>query len=73
MADIKLKVIPAPSSGSVPVIKTDKKGNFTFIKGEGSDNLLCGSCGTILIEKLNRGQIQGIVFQCTNCGNYNLT
>ena len=73
MTDFKLQIIPKPPDGTAAVLMTDKKGKFTFIKGSGADNMLCGSCGCVLIESLDRSQIRGVVFKCANCGEYNLT
>lgn len=73
MADVRLKVIPKPAEGTAPVIRTDKGKDFVFIKGAGPDNLLCGNCGKILCEKMTLDQIRGVVFECPNCGAFNLT
>ena len=68
MADIKLTIIPEPVLGTASVLAPTK---LPAIKGDGPDNLLCGSCGSTLCENIGRDQIQNMVFKCPNCGLFN--
>jgi predicted RNA-binding Zn-ribbon protein involved in translation (DUF1610 family) len=72
MDNHQMIVIPEPEQGTATVFIHKKKGNFAFIKGEGSNNYLCGACQNVLCEKVNRGQVVNIVFKCPNCGNFNI-
>ncbi len=65
---IKLKIIPKPSEGTRTVIESKVSPAF---KGEGGSDYICGNCGTVLAEKIRRGQIKNIVVYCPKCGQYN--
>lgn len=71
MSDYSMKVIPKPEEGTAAVLKSTKKGKFAIIKGNGSDNYLCGACRNIICQNVNRRQIVNLVFVCPNCGSYN--
>jgi len=71
MADFKLTVIAKPEEGSREIIKLAKEAGTTIIRGGGSDNLLCGDCGTTLGEGVARGSIHNIVLYCNQCESYN--
>ncbi len=73
MADneMTLEVIPKPLENTRSVIEFENIGNR--ITGESADGvtLICGECGSILVEKLNRNQIRNIVIRCPSCKSYN--
>lgn len=71
MSNYSMEVIPKPEEGTAAVLKFNKKGKFAIIKGNGSDNYLCGACGNIICQNVNRGQIINLVFVCPNCDSYN--
>lgn len=71
MKNYQLEVIPEPKPGTASVLITDKSGPFVFIRGTGSSNFLCGACQSVLVERMERGQIMEIVFKCSNCGSFN--
>ena len=66
--EIKLSIIPKPREGSRTVIESKVSPVF---KGEGDVDYLCGNCGTIVAEKVRRGQIRNMVVYCPKCGQYN--
>jgi hypothetical protein len=69
--DLRLPIVNKPDSVET-VIFEQPVGNLDhFMKGEGNLNLLCGSCDFVLCKALMQGQIEGIVFKCPQCGNYN--
>ena len=72
MTDYSLEVISKPKEGTASVLEYAKKGKYVFIKGNGSDNYLCGTCNNIICQNVDRGQIRNIVFKCPNCNSYNL-
>lgn len=72
MSNYLLEVIPEPKPGTATVLVHAKKGENSFIKGDGTDNYQCGVCKNILAEKVARGQIINIVFKCPNCDSFNM-
>lgn len=71
MSNYSMEVISKPKEGTASVIIFKKKGKFAIIKGNGNDNYLCGTCGNVICQNVNRGQIINLVFVCPNCGSYN--
>jgi len=71
MADYLMEVIPEPSKGTRAVLRLGPDAKAVFFKGEGGDNYLCGTCQTVICEKIDRGQLANLVFLCPNCGCYN--
>jgi DNA-directed RNA polymerase subunit RPC12/RpoP len=70
MPDIKLKVIPEPAKGTRAIIRRDKA---PLMRSEGPVNYVCGKCGTVLLESIQKGQVTGIVLRCPQCGSFNDT
>ena len=65
-----------PEEGTVTLFRKDQdlpeeKRLEPFIKGKGIIDYVCGLCEHVLIEAIFRGQVEGIVFECPNCGAYN--
>ena len=71
MADYQMEIIPEPEEGQIALLKLEKKGQHSIIKGGGKDNCLCGICGNAICKDVNRGQIANLGFQCPNCGSFN--
>ena len=63
---IRLKLITAPAVGHAihapPVL----------MASEHSVDYTCGRCDAILLHA-EEGQCHGLLFQCTECGSYNVT
>jgi hypothetical protein len=70
MPTIKLKVI-TESAANGRTIFTIKEGNTAIAKGSGQFSFTCGNCQTILLENMNQGQFQNIVFKCNACESFN--
>lgn len=73
MVSRKLKVIPEPEEGTRAVLKPTSKDAATIIEGDGSLDLLCGTCGFTLAKSVNEGQLRNLVLYCYQCGSYNDT
>ena len=82
--DIPLPTIPEPEHATI-IHFSGTKPFKPFIKGNGSDNYVCGYCGTILCENVIRGHAlefgnarlqsagkEGIVLKCFFCNEYNV-
>ena len=65
---IKLNIVAKPPEGSRTVIECKVSPAF---RGEGDTDYICGDCGTLIAEKMRRGQIKNIVVRCPKCGQYN--
>ncbi len=68
-AGVKLKIIPEPKEGTRTVLAPD--GPFPALKAHGTVNYICGSCGQLLLEGMERDGVQNIVIKCGKCGKYN--
>ena len=70
MMKIKLEVISKPSEGTRTIMEPKVGPAF---KGDGDTDYICGKCGTVLAEKMRKGQVQikNIVVRCPKCGQYN--
>ena len=66
--EIKLTIISKPREGSRAVVESEV---IPTLKGEGDLDYTCGNCGTLIAEKVRRGQIRNIVVRCPKCKNYN--
>lgn len=56
--DIRLRIIPEPDPKNASILRyAGQKGFFkSFVNGlTGSDNYVCGNCGAILCEHIDRG------------------
>ena len=66
----RMRVIPQPAEGTrAVVVVTGGEGNPAF-RSKGKHSLECGDCGRVLAEKVDRGQIRGLVLGCP-CGAFN--
>ena len=71
MAEMKLRVIPEPAEGTRAVFVAQEGFKGPFIMGVGALDCLCGSCGAVLLKKIEEGQIKNLVLKCPMCGAYN--
>jgi hypothetical protein len=69
--DVRLRVISEPKPQTRAILEPKVGEVLPVIKGNGNLNLLCGNCGAILIEGINKGQIRNIVIHCPICRFYN--
>lgn len=69
--DVRLRVIPEPKPQTRAILEPKVGEVLPVIKGNGNLNLLCGNCGAILIEGIDKGQIRNIVIHCPICRFYN--
>lgn len=67
-----MKIIKQSDIGDMPVLQPAPDLD-ALIKGEGDTNYICGNCGKILYEKINKGQVTGMVVKCPVCGEFNLS
>ena len=72
MKTIKLKIIKQSKIENRTVLQPSPELD-ALIKGEGDTNYICGNCGKIIFEAINKGQITGIVVKCPVCGEFNLS
>lgn len=72
MKNIRLEVIPEPQKGTATVIRHGPTGPQIMMKGNGDTNYVCGTCGSTILENMQRGQVVNIVFRCFKCGSFNL-
>lgn len=71
---LKAKIIPEPKPDTRTVFVASGKlliSNKPFITANGDRNILCGSCGRILLKNILEGQISNIVIKCPECNEYN--
>jgi predicted RNA-binding Zn-ribbon protein involved in translation (DUF1610 family) len=40
------------------------------LRGEGDVDYLCGNCGAVIVEAVDRGQLQQLAFKCPSCVRY---
>jgi DNA-directed RNA polymerase subunit RPC12/RpoP len=71
MKSIKMKIIKQSEIGNRAVLQPASDLD-ALIKGEGDTNYVCGKCGKILFESINKGQVKDIVAKCPVCGEFNL-
>lgn len=69
MGRYKMSVIPEPPPNTRSIMKNIGKG--PTLKGDGNRYYACGQCDRTLLRRVNRDQIQGIVFWCSTCGAFN--
>jgi hypothetical protein len=69
--DIKLTLASKPESNARIVLDPKLAEVLPIIKGNGDINLLCGKCGTLLIEGIFGGRIKDIIIHCPKCDSYN--
>ena len=69
--DVRLRIIPEPQPQTRAILEPKVGEVLPVIKGNGNLNLLCGNCGAILIEGIDKGQIRNIVIHCPICRFYN--
>lgn len=66
-----LRVVPEPDPGTASVFRKTDEGTV-FFRGMETGLAQCwGNCGEPLIVGLTAGAIQGLIFQCSNCGSFN--
>ena len=68
---MKLKVISKPKPYTRVILEPKLGEVLPVIKGNGDLNLLCGNCGTVLVEGINDGQIRDILIHCPICRHFN--
>ena len=67
-----LRVIPEPKPNTRSVmIQNEGEVPFVFMKGGGSEDLICGSCDALLCESVAWANLRGVVFKCPMCGTFN--
>lgn len=74
MKQIQMEVIAEPKPGTASVLVLDKQGPYAIIRGQGAGDIdyVCGACQNVICERIERGQVDGTVFKCPNCGSFNL-
>jgi hypothetical protein len=64
----KAKIIPEPQAGTRSVI--DQK-TLPVAVSSGDTDILCGSCGVVLIKGMLGDSFSNIVIRCPRCGKFN--
>jgi predicted RNA-binding Zn-ribbon protein involved in translation (DUF1610 family) len=62
-----LKSEPKKGTRTVLVPKHDGP----VIEGTGDTSYVCGNCGYVLLDSIDRGQVQNMVIKCKSCGAFN--
>jgi hypothetical protein len=69
---VKMEVIPEPKPGTASMPVGDPaKPPFAYMKGGASTDYTCGICGFALLESIDPGQVQHLVFKCMACDAFN--
>ena len=71
MAVIPLQIVPKPDSTKTTVYHKTENIDEPYFRFGGPDSFSCGQCGTILVDKIQQGQITGVYFECPKCDDYN--
>lgn len=67
----RLALIPEPEAGTRSVMEQPPgAAPFPFIIGVGDLDLLCGSCGAVLLKSVDEGMVSNVVFKCPSCGSF---
>jgi predicted RNA-binding Zn-ribbon protein involved in translation (DUF1610 family) len=69
---IAMMVISEPEPNTRSVLVYTGEGTVVM-RGPGNVVMDCGNCGAPLIEGVPVANLQGIVFRCPNCGQFNDT
>lgn len=73
---IRMMVIPEPAPNTRSGIINIGPGTVVVRgqgKGMGNVTMVCGNCGSPLLENIKVSQFQSLVFLCNKCGVYNDT
>jgi predicted RNA-binding Zn-ribbon protein involved in translation (DUF1610 family) len=65
-----MMVIPPPEKNTRSVFIYTGPGTVAM-RGGGNVTMLCGNCGSPLVENFKVSQIHGLVILCKNCGSFN--
>lgn len=67
---IQLHVIPEPEPNTRSVLLYTGPGTVG-VTGDGNVTMICGNCGSPLLENVKVAQFQGLVFRCNKCEAFN--
>jgi len=71
---IKLNIIPEPPLPYTRTVLIKDGNDPLFIKGYTTKfKFVCGKCGSILMEGIDRKQVINIVLKCNKCNSFNDT
>jgi phage FluMu protein Com len=65
----KMQVIPEPAPNTRSVLAPTFVG--PVMSGAGANSYACGSCGTVLLDRVEYKQVQDIVVKCGKCQAFN--
>jgi hypothetical protein len=65
----RMKVIPEPDPKVRTILAPSYKG--PAMKGNGSLDYACGSCGSTLLRSVDYKQVQNVVVKCFSCNSFN--
>jgi hypothetical protein len=70
---IKLPIIPEPDPSTRTIFIIPEGSSDTLFMRGYSTNLkfLCGNCGAILMEGIEKNQVRNIVLKCNKCKMFN--
>ncbi|GEM_PF-4173003 len=66
-------IIPEPEPNTSIVFLAYYNPNPPFLRGNGKFNFVCGSCPTLLLERVDLVQVKNFIFQCPKCKEFNTT
>ncbi len=72
---IRLHVIPEPAADSGRTVMRREGPETVYFRSTTNPDtvMVCGQCGTPLVEGMPVSNVQSIVFQCNRCKAYNET
>jgi predicted RNA-binding Zn-ribbon protein involved in translation (DUF1610 family) len=73
MLDLRLKLTSRPAENIRIVVRSESRNSTILFKGKSGCDLLCGQCGAVLAERVERAQFNGPIFVCSGCGAHNDT
>jgi predicted RNA-binding Zn-ribbon protein involved in translation (DUF1610 family) len=68
----RMAVIPEPAPNTRSVIIYTGPGTVAM-KGGANVTMVCGNCGSPILEGIKTSQVQSLVFRCNNCQAFNET
>ena len=67
-----MMVIPPPPNNTRSVIVYTGPGTVAM-RGSGNVTMVCGNCGSPLLENVKTSQFRNLVVLCKNCSSFNET
>ena len=69
---IRMAVIPEPAPNTRSVLMYVGPGTVAM-RGQDNVTMVCGNCGSPILEGMKTIQVRNLVFRCNKCGAFNET